>query len=307
MREAHMDMQLWFYSIMTNTALPDFPGKWRLKRAAKNLVKDRYYKVPYRSGWIWVCPVHAMGKQVFEGQVYEPVLVDIIRAFVRAQFSFIDIGANIGLHTVAAALEKAAENQFFIAFEPEPINYSWLSKNCQTNNLSFVICKQEALGDKDDFLTLNISTTLNKGNHSLLVREGTVGGEKVKVSILDKFLADSPFAPNIPVLIKLDVEGFEWPVLEGGMQFLKALNDVVLICEVTPKTLAVFGKSIHDLQNRLKDVGFERRAVLMDEDSFNDAGEKISDFYNMIFTKGPKSYKILASLQTGILSDVSIL
>lgn len=297
-----MDIQLWFYKLITDPDLPDFPGKWRLKRYGKNLVSNRYYKVPYLSGWIWVCPVHAMGRQVFEGGIYESVIIEIVRHFVRSQFSFVDIGANIGLHTVAAALEKVTNDQFFVAFEPEPINFSWLSRNCQTNSLFFVTYKQEALGEKDDFLTLNISTTLNKGNHSLLARENTIPGKPTKVSTLDTFFAGFPVAPHNPVLIKLDAEGFEWPVLEGGKQFLERMNNVALICEITPKTLAVFGKSVHDLQDRLKDAGFKKGAVLMDCDSFK-VMEKTSNFYNMIFTKGVKSERVLQCLQSGILYE----
>ncbi len=302
-----MDIQLCLYKLMTNSHLPGFPGKWRFKRYAKELVSNRYYQVPYLSGSIWVCPVHAMGRQVFAGEIYEPTLVDVIRCFVHAQFSFIDIGANIGLHTVAAALEKVTDSQFFIAFEPEPINFSWLLKNCQTNNLSFVTCKQEALGEKDDFLVLNISTTLNKGNHSLLVREGTVRGGRVAVERLDTFFTSFPCSSNVPVLIKLDVEGFEWPVLAGGIQFLTERKEIALICEITPKSLALFGKSVNDLQGYLKDAGFAKSAFLIDQDSFTPTGEKKTDFYNMIFIKGVKAEKVLASLRAETLSDVATL
>ena len=302
-----MDIQLCLYKLITNTYLPDFPGKWRFKRYAKELVSNRYYQVPYLSGSIWVCPVHAMGRQVFAGGIYEPTLVDVIRRFVHAQFSFIDIGANIGLHTVAAALAKVTDSQFFIAFEPEPVNFSWLSKNCQANNLSFVTCKQQALGEKNDFLVLNISTTLNKGNHSLLAQEGTVRGGRVLVERLDTFFAGFPCSADVPVLIKLDVEGFEWPVLAGGMQFLADRKDIALICEITPKSLALFGKSVKDLQDYLKDAGFTKSAVLMDQDSFAVTGEKISDFYNMIFIKGAEAEKVLAFLGAEILSDLATL
>lgn len=303
-----MDLRLWFYQCMSDTDAPEFPGKWRFKRLAKHLVNGHYYKVPYLSGAIWVCPVHAMGRQVFAGQIYEPVLVNVIQHFIRARFSFIDIGANIGLHTVAAGLEKVSENQFFVAFEPESINFSLLSKNCQANNLTFVVCQQEALGDKDGFLPLHISTTLNKGNHSLLARDGTVRGGSVKVSTLDRFFADSlSFTPVTPVLIKLDVEGFEWPVLQGGKQFLKVVNDAALICEITPKTLRTFGRSVDDLQDQLRAVGFTTRAILIDAETFDDAGEKVSDFCNMIFTKGALSESLLESLPNRSLCDLAAL
>ena len=84
-------------------------------------------------------------------------------------------------------------------------------------------------------------------------------------------------------------------------------KEIALICEITPKNLALFGKSVKDLQGYLKDAGFAKSAVLIDQDSFAAAGEKISDFYNMIFIKGAKAEKVLASLRAEIFSDLATL
>ena len=60
-------------------------------------------------GHVWICPAHTMGTQIFFNGVYEPVIIRIVRKFVGAGYSFVDVGANIGLHTLAAAFSKVEE------------------------------------------------------------------------------------------------------------------------------------------------------------------------------------------------------
>ena len=65
---------------------------------------------------------------------YEPEVSSVIQAFIRVGFSFVDVGANIGLHTLAAAFARTNDGQRVIAFEPEPSTFELLQRNVASND-----------------------------------------------------------------------------------------------------------------------------------------------------------------------------
>ena len=128
-----------------------------------------------------------------------------------------------------------------------PVVFQFYKKTAGANQLEFVECRQEALGQTDDVLTLNISTTSNKGNHTLLERKGTKPGVQVKVRTLDTIFSKDSGKVKSPLLLKMDVEGYEWPVIIGGVEWMSKIEELTMICEITPAALETFGKTIDDL------------------------------------------------------------
>ena len=125
-------IRLLIYKISRNEILGKIPGFWRIRRWAKKLISNRFYKFPYLNGFVYVCPVQAIGKNIYQGELYEPEVIQVIQHFIRKGYSFVDIGANIGLHSLAVAFNKVSEQQQFVAFEPEPGCFSVLQKNCRS-------------------------------------------------------------------------------------------------------------------------------------------------------------------------------
>ncbi|NES79705.1 MAG: FkbM family methyltransferase [Okeania sp. SIO1H6] len=137
---------------------------------------------------------------------------------------------------LAAAFKKNHTQQKFIAFEPEKNNFLMLKKNCEINYLSFVECYQKGLGEHQGYLNLNISTNSNRMIHSFLSRPGTQTADKVEVSTLDAIFFDRPQYLS-PSLLKIDVEGYENQVIKGGLKWFCQLDNLAIICEVTPYLL----------------------------------------------------------------------
>ena len=86
--------------------------------------------------------------------------------------------------------------------------FSLLKRNCLSNGLPFIICKQEGIGEIDGSHVLYVSTNNNKGGNSFIQQENLTPGEKVKISTLDTNFDTGRFQDN-PVLVKVDVEGLE--------------------------------------------------------------------------------------------------
>lgn len=252
---------------------------YRLRKLIRStFFEDKYIRVPYFAGSVLVCPTHIMGETVFEGKIHEPELTRLIQFFIQSGFSFIDVGANVGLHTVAAANLKAKGDQTFIAFEPDPAMFAVLKKNCEVNQINFVECIQEGLGNQDTFLRLNISQTRNKGHNSFLPINSASQGYNVKVSTLDTRYANEKALLDKNILIKIDVEGYELPVIQGGKTFISRVSNMAIACEVWPELMKENNLSVDTLYQTLSDCGFNKHI---------DTSEAV------IFFKGPACEEVI--------------
>jgi len=272
------------YRLSQSERLNRLPGFWRVRDLMKRVYRQRYLKMPYLEGSVWACPNHAMGIDVFKSGLYEPVVIELIRSLIGAGFSFMDVGANIGLHTLAAAFMRISPDQSFHAFEPEPTMFSMLAKNCRLNHLAFVQRHQEALGSSNDFLPLFVATDKNQGRHSLRPRDRTTRGPVVKVTRIDTLSESDRCSPDRPLLVKIDVEGYEREVLQGGKEFFARAADLAILCEIELNTSGNnTGRSIPDL---MAEIGVTRSYTINDCDTFAEDGRLKSNALNMIFLKG---------------------
>jgi FkbM family methyltransferase len=119
-----------------------------------------------------------------------------------------DVGANVGFYTKRFA-ELAGPAGKVIAFEPSPANCEKLRQN--TVGLENVVVMPYGLGNNAAKLSF-LQGTDELGATSRVVA-GTEGGTQVDVRRGDE-VAGCALAPG-PTLVKIDVEGFEWEVLEG--------------------------------------------------------------------------------------------
>ena len=134
-----------------------------------------------------------------------------------------DIGAHIGTKTMLFA--KKAER--VIAFEPNPESFSQLLSNMSEHHLKNVIAFNVGLGSRNEETTLVARAfSTATGSVSPLVcktwKKGTYREWKVKLRTLDSFALPSPD------LVKIDVEGHEYEVLEGMHETLKCGSTILI-------------------------------------------------------------------------------
>lgn len=125
---------------------------------------------------------------------------------------FLDIGSNIGSYSVCM-MDICKE---IIAFEPHPYTAKRCKMNFLLNNVSENCVKQLALSHergKIHFSDYGGSSTLNH-----IVKDSS--GIEVEVSTLDYLIVQNNFNKSSQYIIKVDVEGFEQQVFEGGKEFL---------------------------------------------------------------------------------------
>ena len=134
--------------------------------------------------------------------------VAIFRQLVRPGQSVVDIGANIGAHTMALAAIVGPQGHV-TAFEPQRVIFQILNANAALNGLGCVATRQMALGSSAGTIKVPPMDYAGEANFGGLSLEGAIAGEEVPLATLDSLaLRACDFA-------KIDVEGMEIEVLKG--------------------------------------------------------------------------------------------
>jgi FkbM family methyltransferase len=140
--------------------------------------------------------------------------------FLRKEDLFIDIGANVGSYTVLAGGHIGAN---VISIEPVPQTFEHLQRNIAINHMhNNVRAYNIALGSEKG--QLSFTTGFDTMNH--VATETDTDTIQVPVDALDTILENE----EDPVLLKIDVEGFETHVLSGASNTLarKKLKAVII-------------------------------------------------------------------------------
>jgi FkbM family methyltransferase len=157
---------------------------------------------------------------------------------------FFDIGANVGVYTVLASVTGAKVK----AFEPCPSTYRRLLSNINLNNIRPQVDTYAcAIGAKDG--EADFTFHLDSCNH--VVVQDELGGERVWVRTLDSFWPDS--CPKM-VMLKVDVEGFEKDVMDGGLGVFKRADAVIM--ELLNGSGTRYGYDDWELHERMLEMGF---------------------------------------------------
>ena len=166
--------------------------------------------------------------------------------FLRPGDVFVDVGANIGSYTVLASANCGARS---IALEPVPSTFKRLKRNVVVNNIEErVILLNNACGSQPK--DLSFTASLDAGNH--VVRNGENLDPSEKVIVRSVTLDSSVEGAD---LIKIDVEGFETEVIEGGVKTLSSMKLNAIIIELNGMG-SRYGFSDEHIHQRLINFGF---------------------------------------------------
>lgn len=147
----------------------------------------------------------------------------------------IDVGANIGLHTLVMAASRRTPNVKVIAFEANPDMVDKLRQNLALNNYPDVYVYSLGLNDREGVFELGLpyaegqDTYHNPGIASMSDWKLAVRKIEVTCKTLDNVLIESGFGCDKVKLIKLDVEGKELDILKGADTVLSKSAPAVIV------------------------------------------------------------------------------
>lgn len=142
----------------------------------------------------------------------------VMARFLRQGATMVDIGANLGT-TVLPAARAVGPAGTVIAFEPQPLIAQCLQTTLTLNGLFNVRLFACAAADASGWAMLPAPRIGAAGNFGAVA----LGAEGIRVPV---FALDALELARCD-LVKIDVEGFEWPVLQGARRTLLALRPVV--------------------------------------------------------------------------------
>ncbi|MCR8844812.1 FkbM family methyltransferase [Paenibacillus sp. SC116] len=175
-------------------------------------------------------------------QFYELPMLEDIRRRLPAQSVVVDVGANIGNHSLFFG--KICNTQKVYSFEPYLPTYQILEKNIQLNQIEHVVVPYLlALGSSRANANVNVVNDSNMGMNRIVE---SVDGE-ILIDTLDSVIYNRTTRIH---MIKIDVEGMGIEVLKGAAKIIKRDNPLIYIEAETDKELI----EINDL---LSPVGYK--------------------------------------------------
>lgn len=161
----------------------------------------------------------------------EPATLSWIESFEQDSL-FWDVGANVGLYSVYAAIHGVR----VVAFEPSAFNLEFLVRNINLNNVSSRVdvlpIATGGTGVSVNELHLS-STAWGDSQNSFGTKRGQYGTE-IEVAIEYRVLGVSLDALvdtlgfRVPDFLKIDVDGIEREIVESGPSVLKQVRGVLI-------------------------------------------------------------------------------
>lgn len=178
-----------------------WPGRNPIRRALRLIVRHRNFKVTLKNPHATIegryadhADFHAVC-EVFLERAYDLLSVTVSPTLI------VDAGAHIGTFAVLAGLTFPSAR--LVSFEPDPENFRLLTRNVARNRVR---------ADLQDLALSNFEgQTFLDGPSSMGRRIGATTGRLVPVRRLTKLIDLSRVER---LLLKLDVEGAEWTILE---------------------------------------------------------------------------------------------
>jgi FkbM family methyltransferase len=166
------------------------------------------------------------------GEYYESE-VDVFRRFLAPGDVALDIGANIGTHTLAMARIVGPRGSVY-AFEPQRLVFQTLCANASLNSLGNVHCVNAVVGETAGWVNLadpDPAKENNFGGAQVEQLRSDRWSPRVAQVILDDFLQVDRLA-----FMKVDVEGMEAQVLRGARQLLGQFMPVLYVENALPES-----------------------------------------------------------------------
>jgi len=176
---------------------------------------------------------------------YEPKTTKWALNHIKEDWICFDCGANIGYYTII--FSKCAPKGRVYAFEPTN-THTMLTQNCAENGCENVEFINEALGNKNGVFKEKVYKIWGKPPVN----------KEFKFLTLDAFQEARKF--DRIDLIKIDVDSFDYEVVEGAVNLLTELSPLVLV-ELN-RALHLRNKKPKDVVNFMANINYENVKVL---------------------------------------------
>ena len=167
-------------------------------------------------------------RQIYFFGAYEPVEVYLLTHLLQPGMVVIDAGANVGQHTLIAAVEVGRHGEVH-AFEPVPKNFRRLMAHVSDNGLADTVrTNRTALWHEAETVRLSLgSDKASDGGYTIGVPPEAVDTVACPGVRLDDYVAERKL--DRVDFVKMDIEGAEWFALQGAASVLARWRPTMLV------------------------------------------------------------------------------
>jgi len=192
---------------------------------------------------------------------FEEMELIFFELFLTKNDYVIDIGANIGLHSIYCSIAVGDLGKVY-SFEPTPNTFKQLADNIELNKLNNVTIYNLGISDSETKLSINTSenydawntfTDISKNANAAMFDKAV----EVNVLRLDKWIEDEKIDFEKIALIKIDVEGWEKFVIQGAIKLLSKPNAPAILIEFDENNTWAAGYLCHELYDFIVFLGYK--------------------------------------------------
>jgi len=194
------------------------------KKIVLNFLKYKFYAYPQKkelSRWM-----------IKNLKIWDESSVEmIINQIKNDNTTFIDIGSNYGAYSIPIAKLKNKINVY--CFDPSEKALNQLKDNIVLNDIKNIKYFNVGVGEKNKtaFLNDEIKNYNNSGSYEI---SNKYSGNKILINSIDNLIDDGKIIPKKKIVIKMDIEGYEFLALQGLIKTIKKY-DIFIFFEFSKK------------------------------------------------------------------------
>jgi FkbM family methyltransferase len=199
----------------------------------------------------------SMGASLYWTGLHELREFIFLHRFLRKEMVALDVGANLGEYTMFMA-KRLTEGRV-LSFEPMALTRRQLQENVKLNDFSQVAIFDFGLSDKHQRLNLHEVDDGNEGLGTLFLGEKkSKGSVEIALESLDEKW--NSFSLQRLDFIKIDVEGSELFVLQGGEKTIIKFRPLILI-EISEENFKAAGYRTADVESFFKRINYQPKRI----------------------------------------------
>jgi FkbM family methyltransferase len=222
----------------------------------KNLIKFIYkllhrlnYRLINRNGIKYLLDLRKpISVSIFLRGYWEKHVVHFLKKNLKLKDFVIECGSNIGAHSFIIAKLVGPEGKVF-CFEPTDYANTLLKTNLLLNSFENIIIEKKILSNNENKLAIKYMVSDLNHEDSFNIPEDL---SNIPITSIDQY----QYNFDKLSLIKIDVDGYDYKVLEGALNTIKKYKPIVII-ELCEFTLNRAGDSIQDILNFFSLIDYE--------------------------------------------------
>jgi len=203
--------------LILNKILFSFFKFFLTKKIILNFLKFKFYAYPQKK---------ALSRWMIKNlKIWDKKNVELILNQIKNDNTiFIDIGCNYGAYSIPIAKIKNKINVY--CFDPSEKALNQLEDNIKLNDIQNIKHFKIGIGEKNRTAFFNDEIKNYKNSGSYEINNKNLGS-KILINSIDNLIENKEIIPKKNIIIKMDVEGYEFMALQGLIKTIKNFETFV--------------------------------------------------------------------------------